>query len=368
MTWDGSGNFSRVHNFSADASAGIQAQAVRFDAEFNGVNTGLENCQTLTGETTPTANSPMGGFKHTGVAAATSTDNYLRSDQAAQQVGIFVRDVNTGVTGAMTASASPFPTAFTEGQRVTVKVSANGSTSAPRVIKINGLSANIIDNSGSAIPASYMFKDGYFDLVYDASASSFRMLNTSIPAGAVTVADSGGNFTGTDVETALSEVGPEKRRHISVIKKTSEFRLDAAITTALADDASLSMTFSVGAHYRIRGQLQLQYNGAGTSAGGIKYRFRQDGAGVSGYYTTMALGFGSTASTSAGDLVRFEARSWNDTVTVGVGAVPSVVTIEGIWAASATSETNFSISWDPITSAGVEIGVIRRSYFQADKL
>jgi len=176
MTWDGSGTHNRVHNFSADASAGIQAQAVRFDAEFNDISTALENCQTLTGETTPTANSPMGGFKHTGVAAATSTDNYLRSDQASQQVGIFVRDVNTGVTGAMTASAAIFPTAFTEGQRVTVKVSANGSTSAPRSIKINGLSANIIDNRGSAFPASQMLKDGYFDLVYDASASSFRTL------------------------------------------------------------------------------------------------------------------------------------------------------------------------------------------------
>ena len=177
MTWDGSGTHNRVHNFSADASAGIQAQAVRFDAEFNDVSTALENCQTLTGETTPTANSPMGGFKHTGVAAATSTDNYLRSDQASQQVGIFVRDTNAGVTGKMTASASPFPTAFTEGQRVTVKVSANGSALATRAIVINGLSANILGNKGDSIPAAQMHKDGYFDLVYDASASAFRTLN-----------------------------------------------------------------------------------------------------------------------------------------------------------------------------------------------
>jgi len=176
MGWNGSGTHNRVHNFSADASAGIQAQAVRFDAEFNDISTALENCQTLTGETTPTANSPMGGFKHTGVAAATSTDNYLRSDQTSQQVGIFVRDANAGLSGKMTASASPFPTAFTEGQRVTVRVSANGSAAAPRAIVINGLSANILSNRGSTVLAKEMLKDGYFDLIYDASASAFRTI------------------------------------------------------------------------------------------------------------------------------------------------------------------------------------------------
>jgi len=187
MTWDGSGTHNRIHNFSADASAGIQAQAVRFDAEFDDVSTALENCQTLTGETTPT---------HTGVAAATSTDNYLRSDQSSNQVGIFVRDVNTGVSGTMSASAAIFPAAFSEGQRVTVKVSASGSTSAPRAIIINGLSANIIDNQGSAVPAFKMQKDGYFDLVYDASASSFRTItprNDPVEVALIT----NGSFTPT---------------------------------------------------------------------------------------------------------------------------------------------------------------------------
>jgi len=176
MPFDGSGNFDRVHNFSADASAGIQAQATRFDAELDGIATGLENCQTLTGETTPTTDSPMGGFKHKAVAAATSTDNYLRADQSSNQVGIYVRDVNTGNTGTMTASAAVFPAAFTDGQRVTVKVSADGTASAPRVIRVNGLSANIIDNLGSTVPSFKMLKDGIFDLIYDSSAAAFRSI------------------------------------------------------------------------------------------------------------------------------------------------------------------------------------------------
>ena len=206
MAWDGGGTFNRVHNFSADASAGIQAQAVRFDAEFDGIKTGLENCQTLTGETSPTANSPMGGFKHTGVAVATSTDNYLRADQSSNQVGIYVRDVNTGLSGTMSALAALFPAAYTDGQRVTVKVSADGSALAARVIKINGLSANIIDNKGSAVLAPRMLKDGTYDMVYDASASAFRAIglanNVEVAANtsAITVIQaltSSGSFSAT---------------------------------------------------------------------------------------------------------------------------------------------------------------------------
>lgn len=211
MTWDGSGNHDRIHNFSADASAGIQAQAVRFDAEFDDVSTALENCQTLTGETTPTADSPMGGFKHTGVAAATSTDNYLRADQQAQQVAIYVRDKNTTVSGTISASAAVFPTAFSDGQRVTVKVSADGSATALRAIIVNGLSANIIDNEGSAVPATRMLQDGIFDLIYDISASAFRVLTPSNQSPSnifsAEASSQGVAFTSTGKFTAVFSAG-----------------------------------------------------------------------------------------------------------------------------------------------------------------
>lgn len=232
MPFDGSGNFNRVHNFSADASAGIQAQATRFDADLDGIATGLENCQTLTGETTPIADSPMGGFKHTGVAAATSTDNYLRSDQSSNQIGIYVRDTNTSVTGIISASAAVFPTAFTDGQRVTVKVSADGSTSAPRAIIVNGLSANIIDNEGSAVLASKMKKDGIFDLIYDSSASAFRSVTPR----------NDNDFEGlfSTEYTALIATSAEVNAGVNAVKLVTPFTLaglpgTAVIKTKTAD-------------------------------------------------------------------------------------------------------------------------------------
>lgn len=48
------------------------------------------------GQTTPTADLPMGGFKHTGAAAGTATGQYLVYDQTGAQVGTLT------VTGATT--------------------------------------------------------------------------------------------------------------------------------------------------------------------------------------------------------------------------------------------------------------------------
>jgi len=48
------------------------------DAEFDGIVDGLENCVTLDGQTTPSANLPMGGFRHTNTGAATARTQYGR--------------------------------------------------------------------------------------------------------------------------------------------------------------------------------------------------------------------------------------------------------------------------------------------------
>ena len=357
MTWDGSGTHNRIHNFSADASAGIQAQAVRFDAEFDDISTALENCQTLTGETTPTANSPMGGFKHTGVAAATSTDNYLRADQQAKQTAIYVRDTNTGVSGTMSASAAVFPTAFTDGQRITVKVSALASTSAPMVIIINGLSANIIDNSGSALVASYLFKDGTFDLIYDSSASAFRMLNTSIPAETITVKDASSVFTGTDVEAVLEEIREAFTSADSVLTSAatvleSKNTVDLSGGSIFNQDTTLAnvttpITLAVNTTYAISGVIFATQN-----VGDIKFRLNvtqtpsilgsiyykaidESGTEVENFVTTATTTNNITTMTNSEDfIIRFEAEFTTHA---------SIVSTVAIQAAQQVSSSNSTI-------------------------
>jgi hypothetical protein len=126
--WNGSGDFQRTHNFSADASAGIKILASRQDAEWANFEAGLENCVTLTGETTPTADLPMGGQRHTNVGAAASVTQYLRADQFIRQIPIYC--AFGGTAEAMSASAQFALTSLTAGVQVLLSCpSVNTTTS-----------------------------------------------------------------------------------------------------------------------------------------------------------------------------------------------------------------------------------------------
>jgi len=89
--WDGAGNFVRSDGTRTGAAvcqeqqiAGTTIDPVLFDNELNTFASGLENCVTLTGETTPTANLPMGGYKLTGLAAGSSSGDSVRFEQLAE--------------------------------------------------------------------------------------------------------------------------------------------------------------------------------------------------------------------------------------------------------------------------------------------
>lgn len=79
--------------------------------------TGLSTCLTKDGQTTPTGNIPLGGFKVTGLAVATATGDALSYGRAAT-----VTTLNT--TGLLTASAAISTTlVFTSSGTVSLPLS-----------------------------------------------------------------------------------------------------------------------------------------------------------------------------------------------------------------------------------------------------
>jgi hypothetical protein len=70
--FNGSGTYVRVHDFTADATAGIAIRADRMDAEFDAITTALSTCLTKDGQTTPTGAIPMGSQKITGLGTPTA--------------------------------------------------------------------------------------------------------------------------------------------------------------------------------------------------------------------------------------------------------------------------------------------------------
>lgn len=76
MSFNGSGQFN-INSAGQPVVSGTVITSTAFNALTADLATGLSTCVTKDGQTVPTANLPMGGFKHTGAGVATTSGEYL---------------------------------------------------------------------------------------------------------------------------------------------------------------------------------------------------------------------------------------------------------------------------------------------------
>lgn len=82
MSWNGSGTFTRLYSWLADAAAGIDITASRVDDDTNNITAvGFANCLTRDGQGSATALLPMNGFRHTGVSPGVALTDYAAVSQ-----------------------------------------------------------------------------------------------------------------------------------------------------------------------------------------------------------------------------------------------------------------------------------------------
>jgi hypothetical protein len=174
MGWSGGvytkGN-SATGGWTGDAASGIGIEAGRHDTQDNDFATGINTCLTKDGQNTPTANLPMAGFKHTGVANGSARTDYAAVGQV--QDGDFVWLGTTGGTAtAQTATASPSIGAYKAGQKFRMKVGAGlgstGSTATAHTININSLGAkNLVNQDGTNPTLGTWVAAALLEVIYD---------------------------------------------------------------------------------------------------------------------------------------------------------------------------------------------------------
>lgn len=87
MAFNGSGVFSRIYSWVTEQGLGNDIDATKFDAEMDGMATGLSNCMTRDGQSPPTASIPMNNQRLTGLGDATaSTDGMNRRTADARYI------------------------------------------------------------------------------------------------------------------------------------------------------------------------------------------------------------------------------------------------------------------------------------------
>lgn len=248
MGWDGAGNYTRTHNFSADASAGIKILASRVDAEFNDFASAMSLVRTRDGQNTPTADLPMGGFRHVGVGAPASATNYARAKDFIENVPIYMVDgessadrISVSALFYTTASAATAPR---DGSHILVKAGSDKSSAVAIRLNTgdgNPHSAGVILANGSALYSGAIRSGGIYEFYWSSSDTAWQIANpqvdyaTSAFPGVIQIATAAEVAAGTDVPKAITPA-----------QLSDKFSADYA-TTASAGFVELATTAEVAA-------------------------------------------------------------------------------------------------------------------------
>lgn len=81
MPYDGNGNFIPIPPPDYPAVPGTTISSTHYNNYTADLMSGLTNCVTRDGQSVPTGNLPMGGFRHTGVGQALAADQYATLGQ-----------------------------------------------------------------------------------------------------------------------------------------------------------------------------------------------------------------------------------------------------------------------------------------------
>lgn len=169
MSYNGSGTFV-INSSGQPVVPGTTISSTAFNALTADLATGLTTAVTKDGQTTPTANLPMGGFKLTGLGAGSAATDSVRMSQLQNGAGATLGTI--AGTNTITAVGSPTVTAYAANQvfRFIPAATNTGATT----INIDGLGAKNIYWDGAAlfggelkinVPAQIFYDGTQFNLM-----------------------------------------------------------------------------------------------------------------------------------------------------------------------------------------------------------
>lgn len=174
MPRNGSGTYSRSTGVYSGTTAWTQTRdALRkirvddHDAHDQDVADAITASIAKDGQTTPTANLPMGGFAHTNVADATARTQYAKVSQI-QDTGYLWGGTTGGTSTAYTISLTPAISAYAAG--MTIRCIVNATCGASPTINVNGIGAvSITKLNSKALYVNELVVNTLIEIVYNGS-------------------------------------------------------------------------------------------------------------------------------------------------------------------------------------------------------
>jgi len=171
LSYNGSGTFN-INSAGQPVVSGTVISSTAFNALTSDLATGLTTALTKDGQTTPTANIPMGTYKITGLGAGTVATDAVRLSQL--QNGGTTTYITAAGTDTITGTVTPSLTAYATGQQFSFVVAATNTTAV--TLNVDGVGAKAVTRTGSvALVAGDMITGQVVIVEYD--GTRFQLIN-----------------------------------------------------------------------------------------------------------------------------------------------------------------------------------------------
>lgn len=172
MSFNGNGTFI-INSTGQPVVTGTVISSTAFNALTADLATGLTTTITKDGQTTPTANLPMGTFKLTGLGVGSAATDSVNLSQLQSSASTYL--TATG-TDTITATSSPPLTAYASGNTFSFVAAATNTGAV--TINIDSLGAKAITRDGTiALFANDITIGKVVTVVYD--GTQFQLINSN---------------------------------------------------------------------------------------------------------------------------------------------------------------------------------------------
>jgi hypothetical protein len=165
MPRNGSGTYTRTDGvytgsqvWTNERDANVKIRADRSDTHDQDMADAITASLAKDGQTTPTADLPMGTYKHTGVGNGTARNHYGAIGQI-QDSSFTWCGTAAGTQNALTFSPTPVITAYAAGQSFVGIIGAS-STNSTATLAVSGLATKAIQINGAALSSSVVLETG----------------------------------------------------------------------------------------------------------------------------------------------------------------------------------------------------------------
>ncbi len=171
MPFNGSGTYSLASG--NPVVTGTTISSTWANTTLSDIATGLTTAMTKDGQSTATANIPLGGFKLTGVGLATARTDAASIANMQNQTGLYVSAVG-GSADVITLTPSPAITVYAAGQ--VFSWIASGANTTNVTVNVSGVGAKALTRNGTtALIAGDILSGSLISAQYD--GAQFQLLN-----------------------------------------------------------------------------------------------------------------------------------------------------------------------------------------------